>query len=133
MTAPKPHNPEAIRFCSDIRVPNTAILRHVTKALTVEDIKLKLEGATVFSVLDMNEGYYQLELDEDSRPLTTFYGTDCKIEHTRLNYGTISAQDIHTIAGLNGMLHIRDDFIVFGKSLAACPARPVPTVPNANR
>ena len=59
--APKPHNPEAIRFCSDIRVPNTAILHPVTEALTVEDIKFRLEGATVFSVLDMNEGYHQLE------------------------------------------------------------------------
>ena len=55
--APEPHNPEAIRFCSDMRVSNTAILRPVTEALTVEDIKFKLEGATVFSVLHMNEGY----------------------------------------------------------------------------
>lgn len=53
--APKPHNPEAICFCSDMRVPNTAILHVVTKALTVENITFKLEGATVFSVLDKNE------------------------------------------------------------------------------
>lgn len=51
MIAPKPHNLEAIRFCSDMRVPNTAILCPVTEALTVDDIKFKLEGATVFSVL----------------------------------------------------------------------------------
>lgn len=53
---PKLHNPGAIRFCSDMRVPNTAILRSATEALTVEDIKFKHEGATVFSVLNMNEG-----------------------------------------------------------------------------
>jgi len=70
----------------------------------------------------MNEGYHQLELDDDSRHLTTFYGTDCKMRYTRLNYGTISAQDIFdkamddTIAGLNGVLHIRDDFIVLAKA-----------------
>jgi len=67
----------------------------------------------------MNEGYHQLELDESSRHMTTFYGTECKMRYTRLNYGTISAQDIFdkamddTIAGLDGVLHIRDDFIVF--------------------
>ena len=88
MIAPKPHNPEATRFCSDIRVPSTAILRPVTEALAVEDIKFKLEGATVFSVLDMNEGSQQLEWDEDSRHLTTFYEKDCKMRYTRLNYGT---------------------------------------------
>ena len=119
--APKPHNPETIRIFSDLRVPNSAILRPVTEALTVEDIKFKLEGTTVFSLLDVNEGYHQLELNEDSRHLTTFYGTDCKMRYTRLSYGTISAQDIFdkamddSIAGLNGVFHIRDDFIVFGK------------------
>ena len=115
--APKPHNPEAIRFCLDIRV----LLRPVTEALTVEAVKFKLEGATVFSVLDMNEGYYQLELDESSRHMTTFYGTECKMRYTRLNYVTISAQDIFdkamddTISGLQGELYIRNDFIVFGR------------------
>ena len=68
--------------------------------------------------------YHQLELNEESRHLTTFYGTECKMRYTRLNYGTVSAQDIFdkamddTIAGLNGVLHIRDDFIVFGKDSA---------------
>ena len=80
--APKPHNPEAIRFCLNMRVQHTAILRPVTEALTVEAIKFKLEDATVFSVLDMNEGYYQLELDESSRHMTTFYGTECKMRYT---------------------------------------------------
>ena len=122
--APKPHNLEAIRFCSDMRVPNTAILRPVTEALAVEDIKFKLEGASVFSVLDINQGYHQLELDESSKHMTTFYGTKCKMRYTRLNCGTISAQDIFdkvmddTIPGLDDVLHIRDDFIVFGKDNA---------------
>ena len=75
----------------------------------------------VFFALNMNEGYHQLELDEDSRHLITFYGTDCKMRYTRLNYGTISAHNTFditmddTIAGLNGVLQIRDDFIVSGK------------------
>jgi len=53
--------------------------------------------------------------------MTTFYGNESKMRYTRLNYGTISARDIFdkamddTIAGLDGVLHIRDDFIVFGK------------------
>ena len=43
-----------------MRVPNTVIKRPVTEVPTVSDIKFKLEGAKVFSVLDMNEGYHQL-------------------------------------------------------------------------
>ncbi|KAK3751657.1 hypothetical protein QZH41_005866 [Actinostola sp. cb2023] len=71
------------------------------------------------SVLDMNEGYHQLKLDESSRHLTTFYGTTKKFRYKRLNFGAISSQDIFdkamddTIDGLEGVLHIRDDFVVF--------------------
>ena len=70
----------------------------------------------------MNEAYHQLELEPSSRHLTTFYGTSTRLRYTRLNYGTISAQDIFdkaiddTITGLNGVLHIRDDFIIFGRT-----------------
>ena len=104
-----------------MRVPHTAILRPLCLPLTVENIKFKLEGATVFSLLDMNEGYYQPELDESNRHITTFYGTECKMRYIRLNYVTISAQDIFdkamddTISGLQGELYMRDDFIVFGR------------------
>ena len=53
VVVPKPHSSEAIRYCSDMRAPNTAIRRPVTEVPTVADIKFKLEGARVFSVLDM--------------------------------------------------------------------------------
>ena len=100
-------NPEAIWFCSDMQVPNMAIKRPVIDVPTISDIKFKLEGAKVFSVLDINEGYHQLELEEKSRHLTTFYGTQQKM---RLNLGTISTQDIFdkamddTIEGLDSIL-----------------------------
>ena len=81
--APKPRNPDEIRYCSDMRVPNTAIKRPVTEVPTVSDIRFKLEGAKVFSVLDMNEGYHQIELDKGSRHLTTFHGTQQKMRYTR--------------------------------------------------
>ena len=122
VVAPKPHKPGDIRYCSNMRVPNTAIKRPITEALTVDDVRVKLNNATVFSILDMNEAYHQLELEQSSRHLTTFYGTSTRLRYTRLNYGTISAQDIFdkaiddTITGLNGVLHIRDDFIIFGRT-----------------
>ena len=56
--APKPHDPEAIRYCSNMREPNTAIKRPITEALTVEDIKVRLAGSKVFPILDMNVAYH---------------------------------------------------------------------------
>ena len=105
-----------------MRVPNTVIKRPVTEVPTISDIKFKLEGAKVFSILDMNKGCHQIELDKESHHLTTFHRTQQKMRYTRLNFGTISAQDIFdkamddTIDDLNGILHIRDDFIVYGRN-----------------
>ena len=75
VVAPKPHTPGDIQYCSNMRVPNTAIKRPITEALTVDDVRVKLNNATVFCILDMNEAYHQLELEQSSRHLTTFYGT----------------------------------------------------------
>ena len=35
---PKANNPDKIRYCSNMRVPNEAIKRPTTEALTVEDV-----------------------------------------------------------------------------------------------
>ena len=119
---PKPYKPGHIRYCSNMRVPNTAIKRPITEALTVDDIKVMMSGSTVFSMLDMNEAYHELELYPESRHLTTFYGTQGRLRYKRLNFGTILAQDIFdkavddTIQGLQGVVHIRDDFIIHGCS-----------------
>ena len=71
-------------------------------------------------MLDMNEGYHQLEMAGESRHLTLFHGTSGRMWYRRLNFGMISAQDVFdkamddTISGLAGVLHIRDDFIIHG-------------------
>ena len=44
-----------IRLCIDMRYPNTAIKRIRYEIPTVDDIIQKLNGATVFSKLDLNQ------------------------------------------------------------------------------
>ena len=72
VAAPKSNAPNQIRLCVDMRKANEAILRerHVTP--TIDDIIFKLNGATVFSKLDLLNGFHQVELDESSRNITTF-------------------------------------------------------------
>ena len=55
-----------------MRQINNAIKRerHVTP--TISEMVSDLNGAKVFSKLDLNQGYNQLELDQESRYLTTF-------------------------------------------------------------
>ena len=122
--APKPKDPDptAIRFCVDSRVPNKAIRRNLNNLQTVHDILLALNGAQVFSHLDMNSGYHQLELDERSRDVTTFYTHEGLKRYKRLPFGIISAQDEfdrairRMISGVPGARNITDDIIVFGRN-----------------
>ena len=67
----KQKNPHQIRVCVDMRQPNRAILRerHITP--TVNNLIHDLNGATVFSKIDLKSGYHQLELTPDSRYIPT--------------------------------------------------------------
>ena len=56
----------------DLREANKAIPRTHTVLPKIDDIINELNGATVFSHLDMNRGYQQLDLKENSRNITTF-------------------------------------------------------------
>ena len=69
--APK-ENPGEIRFTVDMTHANKAIQRTRKVIPTVEDVKTIFRRATVFSIIDMNRSYFQFELTEESRPITTF-------------------------------------------------------------
>ena len=94
VTPPKPGNPDEIRLCVDMRGPNTAIKRerHITP--TIEDVISDLNGARVFSKLDLNQGYHQIMLDESSRYITTFSTHVGLIRFKRLNFGICCASEI---------------------------------------
>lgn len=88
----------------------------------MEDILQEVNGAVRFSKLDLNHGYHQLELDPEARHLTTLSTPWGLKRYTRLNFGTVVAQEIFheeikkTIAGLKGARNIVDDIIVYGRT-----------------
>ena len=67
---PKKNN--GMHLTVDMRVANQAIPRAHNISPTVEDIITELHGATVFSHIDMKHGYHQIELNKNSRDITTF-------------------------------------------------------------
>ena len=60
------------RICIDMRAANKAIKRKQHPTPTLNELKTILSGANVFSKLDLNQGYNQLELAEESRYIITF-------------------------------------------------------------
>ena len=76
--------------------------------------------AQYFSKLDLSQAYHQLELDEDSRYITTFSTHLGLFRYKRLNYGTNAAAELFQytlqtqLQGLKGVKNIADDIIVYG-------------------
>lgn len=58
---------DGIRVCVDMRAANKAIERERHPMPTIEDLIIDLNGATVFSKIDLNKGYHQIELEPESR------------------------------------------------------------------
>ena len=72
VAAPKPKDLESVRICVDMRITNKAIKHECHPMPTVEEIIHDLNGATVFSKIDLNAGYHQIELHPDSCFISTF-------------------------------------------------------------
>ena len=89
---------------------------------TLDDIIHELNGATVFSHVDMNHGYHQLELKENSRDITTCATHVGLYRYKRLNFGTKSSGEIflktvikEITRDIPGCINISADILVFGK------------------
>lgn len=122
---PKPKNPEKIQICVDMRLPNQAVLRERHISPTVDDIIHDLNGAVMFSKLDLNSGYHQLELAPESRYITTFSTHVGLRRYTRLIFGISSAAEVfqntiqQVLQGIPGVRNFSDDILVFGTTADA--------------
>ena len=129
-------NTGKIRMSVDMREANRAIQRTPRHVTTVQEMRHKLAGATVFSELDMSHGFHQLRLAEESRHLSTFRTHEGLHRFKVLFFGAAPASDIfHTriseaLAGLKGCMSIHDNILVWGttseehaKNLEACLQR----------
>ena len=62
----------SLRLCLDPKDLNRAIKREHYTIPTLQDIVTEFAGNTVFSTLDLKDGYWQIQLDEESSRLCTF-------------------------------------------------------------
>ena len=73
---PIPKKGGDLRLVLDMRVPNQALKRRRVQFPTVDDILHKMEGATIFTEVDLSQGYLQISLAEESRSITAFQTPD---------------------------------------------------------
>ena len=107
-----------VRLCVDMRKANTAIIRNYFPIPTLDEILYKVNGAKIFSKLDLAQGHHQIVLDEKSRYITTFSISQGLPRYKRLIFGAKNASDDFQIIvetnithGINSVFNISDDII----------------------
>ena len=124
-----PKKSGSIRICVDFRCLNESVRRETHPLPKIDNTLAQLAGATVFSKIDANSGFWQIPLDESSRELTTFITPFGRYHFSRLPFGITSAPEhfqrqMETIlTGQEGVLCHIDDVLIFGRTQQEHDAR----------
>lgn len=113
------------RVVIDYRKLNQKIEDEKFPLPSITEILDSLSGATYFSHLDLSQGYYQIELDKDSRPCTAFTTERGQYQMTRLPMGlkvSSSAFSKAMSVAMSGLSYescfvYLDDLVIFGNSV----------------
>ncbi len=115
---------EGVRLCVDSRNINMAIERERHPMPTIEDLIPELNGSTIFSKINLNKGYHQLELHPESRYITTFTTQQGLFRYKGLCFGINSTAEIFQknisamLADIPSVKNISDDIIIYSKDEA---------------
>ena len=111
-----------IRLCLDPKDLNNALEREPYYSRSISELIAKFSGAVIFTIVDMDKGYWQVELHPDSWKYTCMALDIGRVQWKRLPMGTVVASDIFqkkldsVYIGLPGVTGIADDMIIFGKN-----------------
>ena len=89
-----PKDCEAVRICVDLKSLNENVLREVHPMPKVDTTLAQLSGATVFSKVDANIGFWQIPLAKESRLLTTFITPFSRFWFNKLPFGISSVPEV---------------------------------------
>ena len=118
-------NNGALHFCINLRKLNARTVKDAQTLPRIEDSLDSLNGAVIFTSLDLKSGYWQVELDEDSIPYTAFtVGPLGFFECLHMPFGLTNAPATfqHLMENCLGDLHLNwciiylDDIIVYSKT-----------------
>ncbi|CAG7733588.1 unnamed protein product, partial [Allacma fusca] len=113
-----------IRFCLAADELNKFLQNILTEPATMEQVIFSGSADKYFCTLDFTSGFWQLELDEDSKPFTAFIVNGQVYEFNRLPYGLkiSSGEFVHminqVIPNRPGISKYVDDIKVSGKTFS---------------
>ena len=117
-----PKKSGSVRICVDFRPLNDNVLCEQHPLPKVDETLAQLAGATVFSKLDANCGFWQIPLEESSWHLTTFITPFGRYCFNKLPFGISSTPEhfqwrmSEILQGQEGVLCHMDDVLIFGQN-----------------
>ena len=111
-----------LRLCLDPKELNKAIKREHYQINTLEELMSKLDKAQYFSILDANNGFWTVPLDEESSELCCFNTPFGRYKFMRLPFGIHSASEVfhkrmsEIIENVDGCICYIDDLLIYGRT-----------------
>ena len=108
-------------MCIDPKDLNKALKRSHYPLPTTDDILPEIHRTKIFSTFDVKNGFWHVELDEESSKLTCFNTPFERYRWLRLPFGLSSAPEEfqrrqhQVLEGLPGVLTIHDDILLYGE------------------
>ncbi|XP_023289213.1 uncharacterized protein LOC111674140 [Orussus abietinus] len=82
------------RVCVDYRMVNRKIVKDRYPLPLIEDHLDSLQGAKVFSTLDLKNGFFHVTVDKDSRKYTAFVVPDGQYEFLKVPFGLCNSPSV---------------------------------------
>lgn len=111
-----------IRLCVDMRVANQAVVREHYPMPNIDSAMGTISRVAKLSKIDLESAYYHLELEPDSRKITTFASRSGVYRFCRLMFGIKSAPELfqremeNLFRGIEGLVVFMDDLLVHGST-----------------
>ncbi len=111
------------RFCIDYRKLNKRMISDRFPIPNASEILESFDGCIIFTALDLFSGYWQIQLAEDLKDITTFtckYGT---FRFEVMPFGLTNAPRTfqrfmqHVLRGIDGVRVYIDDIVIFSKTI----------------
>ena len=109
-------------MCIDPEDLNEALQREPYYSRTIDELISMFAGAKVFTIVDMDKGYWQEVLHPDLRKYTCMAFDIGRYQFKRLPMGSKVASDIFqkkfdsVYIGLPGVTGIADDMVIYGRT-----------------
>lgn len=120
---------QTLRVCVDYRKLNSMVLQDLFPVPLIEDVLDKLQAAKFFTIMDLENGFFHVPIEEKSRHLTAFITREGLFEFNRAPFGFKNSPAAfiryvnHVFQKLINeevMQLYMDDIVIFAESADVC-------------